>query len=846
MPEMTSHRTKKLEQQTTLPDSTTEMPEFSTGQDVLVKQKDDRYYLGTVVQVNAAREQCLVKFGDNTYHWSSYKDLTKLSTSEQEDLLCVVCKKSSPKSTSEIAVCDQCGRGYHLKCHQPDVSPGSIKEGATWMCKRCIDSEPQRLIKSESKQRRDSLRSVSSDGRSVPTSTVKALPYDLNSLNWDTYHRVNSEQIYCYCGGNGEWYKQMLQCGRCRQWFHERCLDCLQYPLYCGDRFYVFVCSICNQGKDFLRRLEMKWVDVVHLMLFNLTAYNVKKYYDLDTVVIPYINDNWHALQLPPKIANVTKSERRENILSVLTNNRNRFKCGREIKKRTTIWGLRVRLPPPAPCATLPPTGPVTEEELRELWQGNRRLQFLPMVASASVGTKRIVQSDARMKALMCGAAYQQNNGGDRSDSESECGVGGDTAREDDSEAELARDSPPTIDKLPPLQKSEYLGAGCAKKSVPLKKMSFQRRKKLLAMSNRERERILKRPKRRVVQEQVKSKEKEGHTKRLRLDSKGVHLGPPSIIDWLFPVANESLPPTPPTSVSAPPTPPASSNSASVNSDLSNDCCPPAGAGLDTSVSAPTLPPHRKKGLLAELAASEASYAPCGDTSGDETSSKSTLDAIIPPPKDFEGKNNPFLALLRTNSEGNEAKVKRKEPSLPLPLTAVIPGKPLMRPTKRQLSEKDIIIGPNGQVKRKRFRRTRSHTNYTAGQTASKTATMVPVRPDAKEWGQRSNQGPSTSPIGTCMEYALNGRRLRQRPERQPPPEKEKPPPSTQTTPKPSPVKTEPEIDIDDLKSSVNIYFGAANRIAAGERFQVKAKRIGPMGKIDYLLEWEGPSNGMT
>lgn len=72
--------------------------------------------------------------------------------------------------------------------------------------------------------------------------------------------------------------------------------------LYLIFRFYVFVCSICNQGKDFLRRLEMKWVDLVHLMLFNLTVYNSKKYYDLDTIIIPYINDNWHALQLPPKV----------------------------------------------------------------------------------------------------------------------------------------------------------------------------------------------------------------------------------------------------------------------------------------------------------------------------------------------------------------------------------------------------------------------------------------------------------------------------------------------------------------------------------------------------------------
>ncbi|CAG9835571.1 unnamed protein product [Diabrotica balteata] len=92
------------------------------------------------------------------------------------------------------------------------------------------------------------------------------------------------------------------------------------------------------------------------------------------------------------------------------------------------------------------------------------------------------------------------------------------------------------------------------------------------------------------------------------------------------------------------------------------------------------------------------------------------------------------------------------------------------------------------------------------------------------------------------MDYTLNGRRLRQRPEK--PQEKDKV--SNPPTPKPSPVKQEPDINLDDLKSSVNIYFGAANRITAGERFAVRAKRIGPNGKIEYLIEWGGPSNGMT
>lgn len=116
-----------------VPDSTTpiekERPVFCHGQDVLLKQKDGRYYLGTVVEVDNIREQCLVKFGDNTESWSSTKDLAKLTLPEDEDLLCVVCKKSAPKDKHEITVCDKCGRGYHQNCHQPEIPAECQKEG---------------------------------------------------------------------------------------------------------------------------------------------------------------------------------------------------------------------------------------------------------------------------------------------------------------------------------------------------------------------------------------------------------------------------------------------------------------------------------------------------------------------------------------------------------------------------------------------------------------------------------------------------------------------------------------------------------------------------------------------
>lgn len=77
----------------------------------------------------------------------------------------------------------------------------------------------------------------------------------------------------------------------------------MQYPLYAGDRFYVFVCSICNYGPEFLRRLEISWPEIVHLLIYNLSKHNSSmKYFDLHSVIIPYAIDNWENLQLSSSV----------------------------------------------------------------------------------------------------------------------------------------------------------------------------------------------------------------------------------------------------------------------------------------------------------------------------------------------------------------------------------------------------------------------------------------------------------------------------------------------------------------------------------------------------------------
>lgn len=211
-----------------------------------------------------------------------------------------------------------------------------------------------------------------------------------------------------------------------------------------------------------------------------------------------------------------------------------------------------------------------------------------------------------------------------------------------------------------------------------------------------------------------------------------------------------------------------------------------------------------------------------GETSSsDDASSRGTLDSFIPPPKDFEGKNNPF----RSVSELLGSSVPPSPPiTLPLPLTPVI-TQPMLRPTKRRLSEKDIRINRNGEVKRRRLRR------QCTSNTANISAETLPCASWNSAKSLRNMYNPTSS--ANSLDSALNGKRMRRSSKQQKP--------SASVTPTSSPIKNSPSVSLNDLKNSVNIYFGAANRIASGEKFKIRAKRITPQGRTQYLIEWENP-----
>ncbi|RWS28031.1 metal-response element-binding transcription factor 2-like protein [Leptotrombidium deliense] len=249
------------------------------------------------------------------------------------DILCTVCHDGSSKTPNEIVICDICNQGYHQLCHKPSISDAILKPDVPWNCRKCVFA----LAAKEGGAEKDTAV-----GESM-TQMKTVLPYDLKSLCWDSSHYVNQQNTYCYCGGPGEYFSKMLQCHQCFQWFHEACIQALDVPLLYGDHYYNFMCAVCNKGKEYVKRIIMKWSDMVALVLHNLSYCNDKVYFDVYAEIIPFIRSNCERLKLNVDLKKMKEKELSERVVKILCDNSSKFlSCGKDGKKKH-LWALNTK-----------------------------------------------------------------------------------------------------------------------------------------------------------------------------------------------------------------------------------------------------------------------------------------------------------------------------------------------------------------------------------------------------------------------------------------------------------------------------------------------------------------------
>ncbi|MGH0157681.1 UNVERIFIED_CONTAM: hypothetical protein FKN15_057642 [Acipenser sinensis] len=137
----------------------------------------------------------------------------------------------------------------------------------------------------------------------------------------------------------------------------------------------IVICDKC--GQEYLKRLPLRWVDIAHLSLYNLSVIHKKKYFDSELELMAYINDNWDRLQLSD-LGDTPKCDRYDNILEALNKNKTMFMSGKEIKKKKHLFGLRIRFPP-APQNTDSKTAQEPERASHEIKiKGRKSTKPLP------------------------------------------------------------------------------------------------------------------------------------------------------------------------------------------------------------------------------------------------------------------------------------------------------------------------------------------------------------------------------------------------------------------------------------------------------------------------------------
>lgn len=523
----------------------------------------------------------------------------------------------------------------------------------------------------------------------------------------------------------------------------------------------------------------MKFEDIIHLILFNLTIHNTTaKYFDVSKIIVPYAIDNWHALQLPPNFKCMEFPGFKEKLVNTLNVHTNRFK-GRGMSNKQMEYALRRYFAPPAPQFVLPVTNaPLTEECVRDYFMDNVKVNILPK-------SNDYVSDDPEMQMIMTGKGYVKAS--------NYCHVIN-LDSDDDVQMETS---------INETNKTKH-------KSRPITPSRFELDSDTDSTDGKK---------------SPSAKGKRGRPTR---------------------ATNESTTPAYTTT--------ASNNTSTVTT---NDI-------------------H-------------------WDSSDDTSSSRGTLDLIIPPPKDFHGVNNPYVSQIIDKTQMKITSTNGTVTSQSTPMTSVpllgnlklpptktapvkfgmnIPAGKQVRIVKRRLSARDIKIGPNQEVKRRKTRKSTGNVEVISTSTIHtlpKSSTYLPrftIRPTlnlraapTSSSSASSTTSSSSTPLATTPTNIVPpsgspfpiAQRLRRRSEPKNYAEGRRllangiANSSTSNAAilnvpgspgKHNITKHSSAVSVTDLKASLTEYFGNRNRMGKGEPYAIIGRRITETGP-EFLIEWE-------
>lgn len=367
----------------------------------------------------------------------------------------------------------------------------------------------------------------------------------------------------------------------------------------------MFCCTVCNNGVEYVRRLQIDWVDVLHIALYNLRKHQHQKYHHLLKDIYPFILEQRHQLPICEQWRALPETALMERIKLTLKDHSERFVCGREFKRAPAFYALRHSGPPLTPKVFLQP-----EEELSDEVLVNKfKLVLMPAEDGCGEPPKRAPKD-----------VYEFNT-------------------DEDEAVETSEDE------------------------IPIKQ-------------------IIEKAKMQANSKKAGNEQDELPPELQKSQPEPVEAGA-SALDLADDNANDGDPGKLPQIAPIPPL-------------------------LDANSS-------RKRKAFRLSKRYDNSRNHC-DLSSDENSSSSrgtsSLDLIIPPPANFLGRNNPFLmATPKKSAQGRGIGV-----GATVGVTGLINSifklkgnakeQPRMvRTIKRRLSAKDITIGPNQEVRRRRTRR---------------------------------------------------------------------------------------------------------------------------------------------